>query len=76
MKKGTEVWSDFDRTGRLCLHAKKAKGRFTLDEIVDIAREWEENFYAVIINATAGDEDENFAGDFVTLYSAEKFFEN
>lgn len=76
MKKGTQVWSDFDHTGRLCLRAKKTKGRFTLDEITDIAREWEENFYAVIINATAGDEDENFAGDFVTLYSAEKFFEN
>lgn len=76
MKKGTEVWSDFDHTGRLCLRAKKAKGRFTLDEITDIAREWEENFYVVIINATAGEEEEDVTGDFVTLYSAEKFFEN
>ena len=45
MKRGIEVWSEYDRTGRWCLRAKKARGRFTLDEV----REAAENTSGTII---------------------------
>lgn len=44
MKRGIEVWADYDRENRWCLKIKKAKGKFSLDEITDIAREYEEDF--------------------------------
>lgn len=80
MKKGIEVCSDYDNTGRWCLRIKKARGKFTLDEIIDAAREYEEDFYAIIIKAMSDDvaqfyEDVDLPGDYVTLYSAEKFLE-
>lgn len=79
MKRGIEVWPDYDRTNRWCLRIKKAKGRFSLDEITDIAREYEADFYAVVINAmseeTAEYYDVDYCGDFVTLYRATDFLE-
>lgn len=58
---------------------KRAKGRFSLDEITDIARKYEEDFYAVVINAmseeTAEYYDVDYCGDFVTLYRAIDFLE-
>ena len=41
MKKGTEIWSDHDADGTWCLRLKKAKGKFSLDEIIETAMEWE-----------------------------------
>lgn len=80
MKKGIEVWSDYDETGRWCLRIKKAKGRFTLDEITEIAIEYEQDFYAVIIKAVDDDMIQYFddieTGDFVTLYRATDFLRN
>ena len=77
MKKGIEVWSDHDETGRWCLRIKKAKGKFNLDEIVEAATEWEQDFYAVIIKAVDDDMMQYFddieTGDFVTLYRATDF---
>lgn len=35
MKKGTTVESGYDVEGRWCLKLKKAKGKFTLDEIIE-----------------------------------------
>jgi len=59
------------------LRIKKAKGRFTLDEITEIATEWEQDFYAVIIKAVDDDMMQYFddieTGDFVTLYRATDF---
>lgn len=79
MKRGIEVWSDYDANGIWCLRIKKAKGRFTLDEIVEIATEWEQDFYAVIIKAVEGDMFQYFddieAGDYITLYKATDFLE-
>lgn len=73
MKKGIEVWTSYDSAGHWMLNVQKSKGHFTLDELVSIAREWEEDFYVLIINATYT-EDEPFAGDFVQLYRAEELF--
>ena len=77
MKKGIEVWPDYDETGRWCLRIKKSKGRFTLDEIIETATEYEQDFYAVIIKAVDDDMMQYFddieTGDFVTLYRATDF---
>lgn len=35
MKRGIEVWQDFDRTGTWCLHIKKRKGTLSLEEITE-----------------------------------------
>ncbi len=79
MKRGIEAWSDYDRTGRWCLKIKKHKGKLSLDEITEIAMEYEEDFYAVIIKAISDDMVQYFdvedSGDYVTLYRATDFLE-
>lgn len=79
MKRGIEVWSDYDPAGVWCLKVKKNRGKFTLDEIIEACTEYEEGFYMISIKAM--DEDisqyyavDDFDGDFVTVYSAEEFF--
>ena len=56
---------------------RKAKGKFTLDEIIEAAKEWEEDYYAVIVKAmsdeTAQYYDDDLDGDCVTLYRATDF---
>ena len=77
MKKGIEVWSDYDKGGKWCLRIQKKRGRLTLEEIIDAAKEWEMDFYALIIKAI----DEEFdcyyddieQGDYMTLYRATDF---
>ena len=39
MKKGTTVESGYDVEGRWHLKLRKAKGKFTLDEIIEAAKE-------------------------------------
>lgn len=63
---------------RLLLEEKdNDKGKFTLDEIIEAAKEWEEDYYAVIIKAmsdeTAQYYDDDLEGDYVTLYRATDF---
>lgn len=75
MRKGIEAWADYDESGRWCLRVQKAKGKFTLDELTEVAKEWEEDMYAVIIKAISGDmeqyyDDVDMGGDYVTLYRA------
>lgn len=76
MKKGIEVWPSYDKQGRWCIHIQKAKGRFTLDEIIETAREYEQDFYLLLIDAyhdTEGQLPEEATGDFVTLYRTDDF---
>lgn len=80
MKKGITVESGYDNSGRWCLKIKKKKGKFTLDEIIETAREEEEDYYAIVIKAM-GDEiaqyyDDDLDGDCVTLYRATDFIAN
>ena len=79
MKKGIDVYSDRDARGIWILRIEKKRGKFTLEEITDICREYEEDFYMLVVNAysdTLGQYyTEDLEGDFVTLYSANKFFE-
>ena len=59
------------------LRLKKAKGKFSLDEIIEAAMEWEQDFYAVIIKAVDDDQIQYFddveQGDYITLYRAADF---
>lgn len=77
MKKNVEVWTDYDANGRWYLAIKKEKGRFTIEEIREIAMEWEQDFYALIIEAIDKDMqdyyDWDFEGDLVRLYRATDF---
>ena len=77
MKRGIEVWQDYDQTGQWCLRIKKRKGKLSLDEIAEAAMEYEQDFYAVIIKAVDGDMvqyyDDIETGDYVTLYRATDF---
>lgn len=77
MKKGVEVWTDYDQIGRWYLAIKKKRGKLILEEIREIAMEWEQDFYALIIEAIDKDMqdyyDWDFEGDLVRLYRATDF---
>ena len=77
MKRGIEVWQDYDQTGQWCLRIKKRKGKLSLDEIAEAATEYEQDFYAVIIKAVDDDMmqyyDDIETGDYVTLYRGTDF---
>ena len=79
MKRGIEVWPDYDPTGQWILKIKKAKGRLTLEEITQACTEYDQDFYMLVIRAM--DEDigpyytvDDLESDFVTLYRADTFF--
>lgn len=79
MKKGIEVWSDYDKTGQWILNIKKSRGRLTLDEIRDACMEYEQDFYMLVIVAMDREvgqyyDLDDLEGDFVTLYRADDFF--
>ena len=80
MKKGTTIESGYDASRRWWLKLRKAKGKFTLDEIIEAAKEWEEDYYAVIIKAMSDEVaqyyDDDLDGDCVTLYRATDFIAN
>lgn len=67
MKRGIETHSDYDNQGRWMLCIEKARGKFTLDEIIEVAKEWEEDIYALVIKALDMEYEET-AGDYVELY--------
>lgn len=78
MKKRIEVWPDHDKAGRWCLRIQKSSGKFTLDEIREAAREYEWDFYLLVLDAFHDDEiqfTEMQAGDFATLYRTDIFYE-
>lgn len=74
-----EVWSDYDISGRWVLKIRKKKGKFTLDEIIETAREYEQDIYALIIRAYSEDMEQYFdveeKGDYIELYRATDFLE-
>ena len=79
MKKGIEVYSDYDKTGVWTLHIKKKRGQLTLDEIRDACTEYEQDFYLLVIKAMDEEigqyyETDDLDGDYVTLYRADDFF--
>lgn len=79
MKKGIEVWSDYDRQCVWTLNIRKKRGTLTLDEIRQACMEMEQDFYLLVIKAMDQEigqyyETDDLDGDFVTLYRADDFF--
>ena len=79
MKRGIEVWSDYDPTGQWILKIKKKRGALTLNEIREACMEYEQDFYMLVIRAMDDNIDQYYytddlEGDFVTLYRADDFF--
>lgn len=79
MKRGIEVWPDYDPTGQWVLKIRKKRGTLTLEEIKEACTEYEQDFYMLVIRAM--DEDisqyytvDDLEGDFVILYRADDFF--
>ena len=67
MKRGIETHTDYDPQGRWMLCIEKARGKFTLDEIIEAAKEWEEDIYALVLKCLDGEWEET-QGDYVELY--------
>lgn len=79
IKKGIEVWSDYDRQSVWTLHIKKKRGRLTLDEIIEACKDYEQDFYLLVLCAMDREvgqyyETDDLEGDYVTLYRAGDFF--
>lgn len=79
MKKGIEIHTDYDNTGRWRLVIEKKKGKLTLEEIKEAAREWEWDFYLLVLDCFH-DEDVQYyndlpQGDRVELYRTDLFYE-
>lgn len=79
MKKGIEAHTGYDKSGRWKLIIEKKKGKLTLDEIKEAAREVEWDFYLLVLDCYH-DEDIQYAdsepiGDRVELYRTDLFFE-
>lgn len=79
LNKNIEVWQDYDPNGVWCLHIKKKRGKLTLDEITEACIQYEQDIYMLVIKALDLGMDQYYDtddldGDFVTLYSADKFF--
>ena len=79
MKRGIEVWSDYDRAGMWQLHIKKARGTLSVEEIRQAAMEYEEDLYMLTIVAIDADTEQYYdlddlQGDQVVLYRTEDFF--
>lgn len=50
MKKGIEVWADWDISGRWILNIRKTRGKLTLEEIREAAMEYEQDLYLLPLN--------------------------
>lgn len=81
MKKGIEAWPDYDKTGRWMLVIEKKRGRLTLEEIKEAAREYEWDFYLLVLDCFHDNSAEiQFAegppvGDRVVLYRTDLLHE-
>lgn len=81
MKKGIEVRPEYDRSGRWMLVIEKKRGKLTLDEIKEAAREWECDYYLLVLDCFHDPDDvplygyEPQQGDRVELYRTDLFYE-
>lgn len=77
-RRDIEVYPSYDRNGDPLLYIEKRRGRLTLEEIRTAARDWDEDVYALLIDARNEDEGQCFGedpqSDCVKLYRAEQFF--
>ena len=73
MKRGIDVHPDYDRTGVWCLIVEKKKGKLTLEDIKEAAREYEWDYYLLVLDCFHDpyeiQGDEMPEGDIAVLYS-------
>lgn len=78
MKKGITVHTEYDRRGRWVLVIEKRRGKLTLDEIKDTAREYEWDYYLLVLDCYHKEYDDQFVdtpvGDRVELYRTDDFW--
>lgn len=82
MKKGIEMYADYDQSRRWRLVIEKNRGKLTLDEIKEAAREWEYDFYLLVLDCFHDEYDFQLYGDYsvpvgdrVVLYQTDLFYE-
>ena len=77
--KKIEVWSGYDCSGRWLLKIQKKREKLTLDEIIEAAKNYEQDFYALIIRAVDAEYEQYYdvepKGDYIELYCATDFME-
>lgn len=77
MKKGITAYPDYDRSGCWMLKIEKAKGKLTLEEIREAAREYECDFYLLVVDSYHDPNDvqygEQAVGDLAILYRSDVF---
>lgn len=74
MKKGLSCESTYDAAGNWMLIVRKERGKLSLEDIREAAREYEEDYYALILKCM-GDEvsqywEDDLCGDVAELYRA------
>ena len=66
MKKGIDVWVEYDKQSIWTLLIGKKKGKLSLDDIREAAMQWDEDIYClpiVAMTANAFDEDRRMAAE-------------
>lgn len=81
-KKGISAYPEYDKSGRWMLVIEKQRGKLTLEEIKEAAREHEWDFYLLVLDCFHDPaDDEQYAampdrkGDRVELYRTDLLFE-
>jgi hypothetical protein len=80
MKKGIEVFQDYDSSRRWRLVIEKKRGKLTLDEIKETARDYEWDFYLLVLDCFHEEDEVPYGyevpkGDRVELYRTDLFYE-
>lgn len=80
MKKGITAHPTYDKSGRWMLVIEKQRGRLTLEEIKETAREWEWDFYLLVLDCFHDPYDIPYGceapkGDRVELYRTDLLYE-
>lgn len=80
MKKGIEVYTDYDKSGRWRLNIEKKRGKLTLEEIKEAAKEWEWDYYLLVLDCFHDENDIQYreeapVGDRVELYRTDLFYQ-
>lgn len=78
-KPNLEIWADWDKAGAWRLNIRKKRGKLTLEEIMEACRDYEQDFYLLVLCAMDRDteqyyEVDDLTGDYVQLYRAGDFF--
>lgn len=79
MKRGVKVYGDYDRTGKMVVKIEKSRGRLSLDDIRDALKEYDQNFYFLVVNTAVDDEGNGGYeqdGDLAVLYYTDEFMED